>query len=103
MVVFVATLGKNRREVGNALNKKKLAVKSSVKSRLQKSLPYTFLPNTTMLTISDWESVVALENAAFKEPEYRALREKVGPIRPTSPLPQSPLIRSRPTNAGTDS
>jgi hypothetical protein len=39
--------------------------------------PSNLYPYTRPLTISDLESVVALENAAFSEPKERATREKV--------------------------
>jgi hypothetical protein len=39
--------------------------------------PINLHPYTRPLTISDLESVVALENAAFPNPEERATREKV--------------------------
>ena len=39
--------------------------------------PANLHPYTRPLTISDIESVVALENAAFTDPEERATREKV--------------------------
>ena len=39
--------------------------------------PTNLHPYTRPLTISDLESVVALENAAFPNPEERATREKV--------------------------
>ena len=39
--------------------------------------PANLHPYTRPLTISDLESVVALENAAFSDPNERATREKV--------------------------
>jgi hypothetical protein len=39
--------------------------------------PTNLHPYTRPLTISDLESVVALENAAFPNPDERATREKV--------------------------
>ena len=39
--------------------------------------PTNLHPYTRPLTISDLESVIALENAAFANPEERASREKV--------------------------
>jgi len=41
--------------------------------------PTNLHPYTRPLTISDLESVVALENAAFPNPNERATREKVSP------------------------
>lgn len=58
------------------LSQKRRAAKDSPEARLQKALPCAFLPNTRPLTISDLESVVALENAAFSDPEHRATPEK---------------------------
>jgi ribosomal protein S18 acetylase RimI-like enzyme len=46
-------------------------------SRIQKVLPFPFLPNIRPLTISDYQSCLALENAAFPVPEHRASPEKV--------------------------
>ncbi|KAK4450685.1 hypothetical protein QBC34DRAFT_62646 [Podospora aff. communis PSN243] len=59
------------------LSQKRRAAKDSPEARLQKALPCQFLPNTRPLTVSDLESVVALENAAFPNPEHRASREKL--------------------------
>ena len=58
------------------LSQKRRAAKDSPEARLQKALPCAFRPNIRPLTISDLESVVALENAAFPQPEHRASREK---------------------------
>jgi len=58
------------------LSQKRRAAKDSPEARLQKALPCPFLPNTRPLTTSDLDSVVALENAAFPQPEHRASREK---------------------------
>ncbi|GAB1318815.1 Polyamine N-acetyltransferase 1 [Madurella fahalii] len=57
------------------LSQKRRAAKDSPESRLQKALPFPFLPNIRPLTISDCDSCVALENAAFP-PEHRASPEK---------------------------
>lgn len=46
-------------------------------AKVQKLLPFQFCPNVRPLTISDLESCVALENAAFTNPEHRCTREKV--------------------------
>ncbi|KAI2636901.1 hypothetical protein GGS26DRAFT_588447 [Hypomontagnella submonticulosa] len=45
-------------------------------AKVQKLLPFQFCPNVRPLTISDLESCVALENAAFTNPEHRCTREK---------------------------
>ncbi|KAI0020571.1 acyl-CoA N-acyltransferase [Xylariomycetidae sp. FL0641] len=44
--------------------------------RLQDSLPFRFSPNLRPLTLSDLDSCVALEDAAFTDPAHRASREK---------------------------
>ncbi|KAI1807143.1 acyl-CoA N-acyltransferase [Daldinia bambusicola] len=44
--------------------------------RAQELVPFPFLPNVRPLTISDLESCVALENAAFADPAHRGTREK---------------------------
>lgn len=59
-----------------SLSQKKRAAKEG-DSRLQKVLPFQFLPNIRPLTISDLDSCIALENAAFPDPEHRATPEKV--------------------------
>ncbi len=61
------------------LSQKRRAAKDSPLSRLQKALPFvtTFSPNIRPLTISDLDSCIALENAAFTHPEHRASPEKV--------------------------
>ncbi|KAK0714641.1 acyl-CoA N-acyltransferase [Lasiosphaeris hirsuta] len=58
------------------INQKRRAAKDSPEARLQKALPCPFLPNIRPLTTSDCDSCVALENAAFSDPEHRASREK---------------------------
>lgn len=45
--------------------------------KVQEVLPFPFLPNTRPLTVSDLDSCVALENAAFTNPEHQCSREKV--------------------------
>ncbi|KAI1142142.1 acyl-CoA N-acyltransferase [Hypoxylon sp. FL0543] len=45
-------------------------------SRIQEVLPFTFHPNVRPLSISDLESCVVLENAAFENPAHRSTREK---------------------------
>jgi hypothetical protein len=46
--------------------------------------PTNLHPYTRPLTISDLDSCVALENAAFTDPRDRATPEKVSPFLPTS-------------------
>ncbi len=46
-------------------------------AKVEAVLPFAFHPNVRPLTISDLESCVALENAAFTDPEHRCTREKV--------------------------
>jgi hypothetical protein len=45
--------------------------------KVQEVLPFQFLPNIRPLTVSDLDSCVALENAAFSNPSHRCSREKV--------------------------
>ncbi|EGS21123.1 arylalkylamine N-acetyltransferase-like protein [Thermochaetoides thermophila DSM 1495] len=60
------------------LSQKRRAAKDSPEARLQKALPFvpTFAPNIRPLTIADVDACVALENAAFPNPEHRATRDK---------------------------
>lgn len=51
-------------------------------------------PYTRPLTISDLESVVALENAAFPNPEARATREKVSLLLQIGHVTDFPLLES---------
>ncbi|KAI0132330.1 hypothetical protein BJ170DRAFT_242931 [Xylariales sp. AK1849] len=44
--------------------------------RVQEILPFQFLPNIRPLTVSDLDSCVALENAAFISPQHRCSPEK---------------------------
>lgn len=46
-------------------------------NRIQELLPFPFAPNIRPLGISDLRSTVALENAAFSDPQHRASPEKV--------------------------
>lgn len=46
-------------------------------ARVREVLPFAFHPNVRPLSISDLESCVVLENAAFEDPEHRCTREKV--------------------------
>lgn len=57
------------------LSQKKRAAKDS-ESRIHKVLPFAFSPNIRPLSVSDLDSVVALENAAFHDPAHRASPEK---------------------------
>ncbi|KAL1883803.1 hypothetical protein VTK73DRAFT_8339 [Phialemonium thermophilum] len=59
------------------LSLRKWAAKDSTNSLIQKEFPFTFSPNVQLLSVSDLDSVVALENAAFQNPEYRASAEKL--------------------------
>lgn len=47
------------------------------RNRIQEILPFPFAPNIRPLGISDLHSAVALENAAFSDPQHRATQEKV--------------------------
>lgn len=58
------------------ISQKRRAAKESPESRLQKAFPFPYLPLVRPLTISDCPSCVALENAAFPQPEHRASPEK---------------------------
>lgn len=60
-----------------ALSQQRRAAKVVPELRLQKALPCAFCPNVKPLNMSDWEAVVALENAAFPNPAHRASEEKV--------------------------
>jgi len=68
-----------------ALSQQRRAAKVVPELRLQKALPCAFCPNVKPLNMSDWEAVVALENAAFPNPEHRASEEKVSRI-PSPPV-----------------
>ncbi|KAK2613741.1 hypothetical protein N8I77_000632 [Diaporthe amygdali] len=46
-------------------------------NRIQEILPFPFAPNIRPLGISDLRSTVALENAAFSDPQHRASPEKL--------------------------
>jgi len=61
------TLSQKRREVREA----------SVDSPIQRVLPFPFSPNIRPLTSSDQAACVALEQAAFPNPDYQASPEKV--------------------------
>lgn len=53
-------------------------------NRIQELLPVPFSPNIRPLGISDLWSTVALENAAFSDPQHRASPEKVRRPQPPS-------------------
>jgi GNAT superfamily N-acetyltransferase len=78
------------------LSQKRRAAKDSPESRLQQALPFItkFAPNIRPLTISDLPSVIALEKAAFPNPEHQASPEKAS--RHTS-------LHHRPTPTNTPS
>jgi hypothetical protein len=59
------------------LSQKKRAAKDFSEDRISKVLPFAFSPNIRPLSISDLDSVVALENAAFHDAAHRATPEKV--------------------------
>ncbi|KAL1864235.1 hypothetical protein Daus18300_007832 [Diaporthe australafricana] len=46
-------------------------------NRIQEILPFPFAPNIRPLSVSDLRSTVALENAAFTDPQHRASPEKL--------------------------
>jgi hypothetical protein len=46
-------------------------------SPLSRAVPFHFSPNFLPLTPSNWEACVALENAAFTNPEHRCSPAKV--------------------------
>lgn len=55
-----------------------------LKPRIQELLdPFPFAPNIRPLGMSDLQSAIALENAAFTDPQHRASAEKVGYIQKT--------------------
>lgn len=68
-----------------SLSHKKRAAKGCSDARIHKAMPFPFLPNIRPLTVSDLDSVVALENAAFTNPEFRASPEKVPAVPPPHP------------------
>lgn len=53
-------------------------------NRIQEILPFAFAPNIRPLGISDLQSAIVLENAAFSDPQHRASPEKVGAPPPPS-------------------
>lgn len=64
-------------------------------TRVQEMLPFHFSPNCRPLTVSDLDSCVALEEAAFSDPKYRCPREKVSPLRLSLSNALYPLPRRR--------
>lgn len=58
-------------------SQKRRAAKAVSDTRINKILPFAFSPNIRPLCMSDVDSVVALEHAAFHDPQHRATREKV--------------------------
>lgn len=63
-------------QLQKVMSQKRRAAKGNPELRLKKALPFPFLPNIRPLTISDQDSCVRLENAAFPQPEHRASPEK---------------------------
>ncbi|KAB5572397.1 acyl-CoA N-acyltransferase [Coniochaeta sp. 2T2.1] len=57
-------------------SQKRRAAKDISETRINKVLPFAYSPNIRPLCVSDIESVVDLENAAFHDPAHRATREK---------------------------
>jgi hypothetical protein len=76
------------------LSQKRRAAKDSPEVRLQKALPFlgTFAPNIRPLTINDLEACIALENAAFPNPEHRASPQKASLYYRPLPI-RNPLTR----------
>jgi GNAT superfamily N-acetyltransferase len=65
-------------DIQRTISQKRRKEKESAKKdmNIQEILPFQFSPNIRPLTVSDLDSCMALENAAFAE-EHRASREKV--------------------------
>lgn len=64
-------------ELARTLSAKRREEKEKGKeNRIQEILPFPFAPNIRPLGISDLQSVIALENAAFADPQHRASPEK---------------------------
>ncbi|KAI1816912.1 hypothetical protein GGS20DRAFT_535369 [Poronia punctata] len=57
-------------------DERRLQQHNNSKLGVQDLLPFVFSPLVRPLSISDLESCVALENAAFSNPEYRCTRDK---------------------------
>ncbi|KAH7626225.1 acyl-CoA N-acyltransferase [Sordaria sp. MPI-SDFR-AT-0083] len=58
------------------ISKERREARESPQARLQRAFPFTFHPNIRPLSKSDYESCIALENAAFPDPAHRATPEK---------------------------
>ncbi|KAL0471454.1 polyamine acetyltransferase [Neurospora intermedia] len=58
------------------ISKERREARESPQARLQRACPFTFHPNIRPLSKFDYESCVALENAAFPDPAHRATPEK---------------------------
>lgn len=72
-------------ELQRTMSSKRRDDKEKVKeNRIQEILPFPFSPNIRPLGISDLWSTVALENAAFSDPQHRASPEKVRSSRTSS-------------------
>ncbi|SPQ23704.1 b9caec81-fd07-40dd-a873-22daab84fcf0 [Thermothielavioides terrestris] len=72
------------------MSKRRRAAKDKPEYRLKKALPFAkpFVPTIRPLTVADLEACIALENAAFTQPEHRASPEKASPRhRNVSPPP----------------
>ncbi|AEO67002.1 uncharacterized protein THITE_2144480 [Thermothielavioides terrestris NRRL 8126] len=61
------------------MSKRRRAAKDKPEYRLKKALPFAkpFVPTIRPLTVADLEACIALENAAFTQPEHRASPEKL--------------------------
>lgn len=71
------------------------------KSRIQELLdPFPFAPNIRPLGISDLQSAIALENAAFTDPQHRASAEKVWSHSRTQEREKKETQRERVSLAG---
>ena len=78
------------------ISKERREARESPQARLQRACPFTFHPNIRPLSKSDYESCIALENAAFPDPAHRATPEKasspcanMGSMRRAEPLTNS--------------
>lgn len=80
------------------LSQKRRAAKDSPEVRLQKALPFlgTFAPNIRPLTINDLEACIALENAAFPNPEHRASPQKASKPSLLTAHPLFTILLTRP-------
>ncbi|KAI1775250.1 acyl-CoA N-acyltransferase [Hypoxylon cercidicola] len=71
------TGGYTRRRQSNHRSGRNGAAASRKFAKVEAVLPFSFHPNIQPLTISDLDSCVALEEAAFADPAHRCTREKV--------------------------